>query len=146
MKEASEDPKLKEYIGYTEDQVETGSSLALFTDTGWIWPRSQAFLPSSFWWLAVCKNGGGRPGLFYHVNERFVYLCEAKKKTYCSWFKMKIACVKCVLSVGTPPPPPLSIYVGKTSYMWWNKPSLPPPFLQTASGQKLDGGKVWGRG
>ena len=34
MKEASEDPKLKEYIGYTEDEVEADSSLALFTGTG----------------------------------------------------------------------------------------------------------------
>ena len=26
-------------------------------------------LPSSFWLLVACKNGGGRPGPFYHVNN-----------------------------------------------------------------------------
>ena len=30
--------------------------------------------PSSFWSLAVCKNGGGRPSPFYHVNDVSVYL------------------------------------------------------------------------
>ena len=27
-----------------------------------------------FWSLAVCKNGGGRPGPFYHVNDVSVYV------------------------------------------------------------------------
>jgi len=31
-------------------------------------------VPSSFWSLAVCKNGGGRPGTIYHVNDVSVYL------------------------------------------------------------------------
>ena len=26
--------------------------------------------------LAVCKNGGGRPGPFYHVNDVSVYLSD----------------------------------------------------------------------
>ena len=26
-----------------------------------------------FWLLAVCKNGGGRPGIFYHMNDVSVY-------------------------------------------------------------------------
>ena len=38
------------------------------------YPRSQAFPPSSFWLLAVWKNGGGRPSIFYHVNDVSVYL------------------------------------------------------------------------
>ena len=29
----------------------------------------QAFPPSSFWSLAVCKNRGGRPGIIYHGND-----------------------------------------------------------------------------
>ena len=32
-------------------------------------PCSQAFPPSSFWLLAVCKNGGGRPGSFFHIDD-----------------------------------------------------------------------------
>ena len=47
-----------------------------------IWPHLpgfplasfQAFPPSSFWSLAVCKNRGGRPGPFYHVNDASVYM------------------------------------------------------------------------
>ena len=31
-----------------------------------------------FWLLAVCKNGGGRPGIFYHVNDVSVYLGRQK--------------------------------------------------------------------
>jgi len=27
----------------------------------------------SFWLLAVCKKGGGKPGPFYHVNDVSVY-------------------------------------------------------------------------
>jgi len=34
--------------------------------------RSQAFLPSTFWSLTVCKNGGGRP---HHLSDIGVYLC-----------------------------------------------------------------------
>ena len=30
--------------------------------------------PSSFWLVAECKNGGGRLGPFYHVNDVSVYL------------------------------------------------------------------------
>ena len=33
-----------------------------------------SFPTSSFSLLAVCKNGGGRPGSFYHVNDVSVYL------------------------------------------------------------------------
>ena len=116
MKEASEDPKLKEYIGYTEDQVEAGSSLALFIDTGWIWPRSQAFLLSSFWWLAVCKNGGGRPGLFYHVNEYFVYLCEAKKNILLLVQNEDRMCE--MRSFYRAPPPPTSVYLCRQNVIY----------------------------
>ena len=39
----------------------------------------QAFPPSSFWLLAVYKTGGGRPGIFYYVNDVSVYqLVEVK--------------------------------------------------------------------
>ena len=31
-----------------------------------------------FWSLAVCKNGGGRPGLFYHMNDISVYLSRQR--------------------------------------------------------------------
>ena len=37
-------------------------------------PTSQACPPSSFRLLGVCKNGGGRPGPFYHVDDVSVYL------------------------------------------------------------------------
>ena len=36
--------------------------------------HSLAFPPSSVWLLAVCKNRGGRPGPFYHMNDVSVYL------------------------------------------------------------------------
>ena len=36
--------------------------------------QSVAFPSFSFWSLAVCKNGGGRPGPFYHVDDVSVYL------------------------------------------------------------------------
>ena len=135
MKEASEDPKLKEYIGYTEDQVEAGSSLALFTDTGWIWPRSQAFLPSSFWWIAVCKNGGGRPGLFYHVNERFVNLREAKN------ILLLVQNEECMCEMRSfYQDPPTSVYLCVCDEI---NQAFPLHFLQTASDQKLDSGKLW---
>ena len=49
----------------------------------------------SFWLLAVCKKGGGKPGPFYHVNDVSVYrggeVPNQKKKkttTFC-------ACVLC---------------------------------------------------
>ena len=35
---------------------------------------SQVFPRSTFRSLTVCKNGGGRPGPFYHVNDVSVYL------------------------------------------------------------------------
>ena len=49
---------------------------------------------------------------------------------------------KCVILIGTPPPLPRQniIHVIK-----WTRPS-PPPFLHTASNQKLDGGKACERG
>ena len=31
-----------------------------------------------FWSLAVCKNGGGRPGPFYHMNDISVYLSRQR--------------------------------------------------------------------
>ena len=41
--------------------------------------------------LAPCKNGGGRPGLFYHVNDVSVYLgrqreggVSDKKNAFCT--------------------------------------------------------------
>ena len=80
---------------------------------------------SSFWSLAVCKNGGVRPGPLYHANDLSVYLgrqsggailnwkneLEAFSCSFCpkcwsfkrwtkmclSWFNMKNVCVKCVL-------------------------------------------------
>ena len=36
--------------------------------------HSLAFPPSSVWLLAVCKNGSGRPGPFYHMNDVSIYL------------------------------------------------------------------------
>ena len=36
--------------------------------------HSQAFPTVRLLMLAVCKNGGERPGPFYHVNEISVYL------------------------------------------------------------------------
>ena len=42
-------------------------------------PHSQAFPPSSFWSLAVCKNGGGRSGIFYYVNGVSVYLGRQRR-------------------------------------------------------------------
>ena len=39
-----------------------------------LYPSFQAFPQSSFWSLAVRRNGGGRPGPFYHVNDVSYYL------------------------------------------------------------------------
>ena len=45
------------------------------TVASWLLPHhSQAFPLSSFWLLAVCKTGGGRPDPFYHLNLVSVYL------------------------------------------------------------------------
>ena len=44
----------------------------------------------------------------------------------------------------TPPP---SVYLGRRDVIHMiNIPGLPPPFLHTASDQKLDGGKAWKQG
>ena len=36
--------------------------------------RVAMYPPSSLWSLAVCKNGGGRPGIIHHMNDVSVYL------------------------------------------------------------------------
>ena len=89
-----------------------------------------------FWSFAVCKNGGGRPGPFYHMNDISVYLSrqrgegvphrkneleadllvsapsagDVKRKVYCSWFKTKNVCTICVLSIWDSSHPP-SLYL-----------------------------------
>ena len=61
----------KKYLGKLELYVQLFLSLSWLCSS--LVPRlSRA--PSSFWSLAVCKNGGGRPSLFYHVNDVSVYL------------------------------------------------------------------------
>ena len=37
-----------------------------------------SLVPSSIWPLAVCKNGGGRPGPIYHVND--VSVCLGRQR------------------------------------------------------------------
>ena len=39
-------------------------------------PHSQAFYASSFWLLAVCKNGGRRPGDFHHMIHGMTVICH----------------------------------------------------------------------
>ena len=109
--------------------------------------------PSSFWLLPVCKNGRGRPGPFYQVNDISVYLgrqrVSAQRSAFCACvlrFESGAVCFRFLnawnfsswdrnykirlhdLSFDWGPLPPLSTWVG-----------LPPSFLHTASDQKLDG-------
>ena len=44
-----------------------------------------SFPPFSFWSLAVCKNGGGSPGPFYHVNDIGVYLGRQRWGGVSNW-------------------------------------------------------------
>ena len=109
--------------------------------------------PSSFWLLPVCKNGRGRPGPFYQVNDISVYLgrqrVSAQRSAFCACvlrFESGAVCFRFLnawnfsswdrnykirlhdLSFDWGPLPPLSTWVG-----------LPPSFLHTANDQKLDG-------
>ena len=84
-------------------------------------------------------GGGGRPGSFYHMrmtvclqiylgrqmrggvpnreNEllrphlALEFVTFAKRKMYCSCFKMKNACAKCILSIGD------TVYLGKQNVL-----------------------------
>ena len=68
------------------------------------------------------------------------HICSLISTVYCSWFKMKNACTKCVLSIGDPSPPPLSTLVDTNviHMIKWTRPSL--------SNQQLDDGKAWEQG
>ena len=69
----------KKYLGKLELYVQLFLSLSWLCSS--LVPRlSRA--PSSFWSLAVCKNGGGRPSLFYHVNDISVYLGRQRGEGY----------------------------------------------------------------
>ena len=47
----------------------------------------------SSWLLAAYKNGGGRPGLFYHVNDVSVYLGRQRRGGVPHWKKAFHTCV-----------------------------------------------------
>ena len=46
---------------------------------------SFVFPPSSFWSLAAWKNGGRRPGIFYHMNDVSVYLGRQRRGGVPDW-------------------------------------------------------------
>ena len=125
---------------------------------------------SSFRSLIVCKNGGGRPRIFYYINEVSVYLggqsgggVYHQKYAFCArifCFEPEVLrfslheCSKLqrlgqkrqnkvsssFFRCGTLPRKTL------ISFTWQkNIPGLPPPFLHTTSDQKLDSGKTWER-
>ena len=90
--------------------------------------------------LQVCKNGGGRPGIIYHVNYVSVYLGRQRSPRWkrrilrmCSLFWTMSDMLFHFANV-------------RNSSAWgrnYKIMSNPHPFLHTASDQKLDGGKAW---
>ena len=52
---------------------------------GKLWTQSQAFYASSFWLIAVFKNGGRRPGESYHVicSPTVTCQCTSSKAKWC---------------------------------------------------------------
>ena len=114
----------------------------------------------SFWSLAVCKNGGGRPGNIYDISDINVYLDRQregpKENSLFEAFLFSFdPCVR-VLNVCKVKKLPLVVSTGQnvlshletSVYLGWCHschkcaPGLPPLFLHTASYQKLDGGKA----
>ena len=99
----------------------------------------------------ACKNGGGRPGQFYHVNDISVYLgrqrgggVPGRRTSFGAFSKRKTREQNAYFRPGTPPP---SVYLGRHQLIHmikWTRPS--PSVLPTASDQKLDDGKAWERG
>ena len=99
----------------------------------------------------ACKNGGGRPGQFYHVNDISVYLgrqrgggVPGRRTSFGAFSKRKTLEQNAYFRPGTPPP---SVYLGRHQLIHmikWTRPS--PSVLPTATDQKLDDGKAWERG
>ena len=126
-----------------------------------------SFPPSSFWLLAVYKNGEGRRGPLHHVNDVSVYLGRPGREGVLNQkntFRTRVLCLdqyvlffgfantrilglvqklqgKASSSFFQLRTPPSSVYLGRHWCHSYNKMDLLPPILDTVSDQKLRVGR-----